>query len=293
MAKISKRARRYLLFSRWLDWIHPRPRAFCQAVWLGLLDADALNEITRFAYTGASGFESEEFNLYAGLWPWEAEAIRKFFVDCRNILVAGAGGGREVIALSKLGFNVTAFDFSDDLTNACRRNTEKAGVTAPVFDAPPDRLPDGLDVYDGIVLGRGFYHHIPGRKRRTAFLRGCRAHLKPNAPLFLSDFFTRPPQSRGFRRIQSIANIVRRFRRHPERVELGDWLSLCMQHAFVEAEIVSELTEAGFQSELYAVSPFDQESHLAHAVGRAMQDSVRLIDDYGTRRETDDGNGPR
>jgi SAM-dependent methyltransferase len=219
---------------------------------------------------GISGFDEEEFNIHQGLWHWESTAIRNNLQGHPRVLVAGAGGGREVIALARLGHEVTAFDFSNYLTTACRRNLQKAGYTARVLDAPPDRFPKGLDVYDALLIGRGFYHHIPRRKRRVEFLKEGRDRLKSGAPVLLSDFFTRSAGSRFYRRTEVIANLLRRLRNQMEKVELGDWLTNCMQHAFTREEIEGEFSEAGILMEEFVVSPFSKESHLAHAAGRTL-----------------------
>jgi hypothetical protein len=41
-----------------------------------------------------------------------------------------------------------------------------------------------------------------------------------------------------------------------------------MQHAFTREEIEQEFLDAGINLEIFAVSPFSEDSHLAHAVGR-------------------------
>lgn len=275
-------ARRYLRAAAHLAPLPPRPRAALQALWLGLMDAEALNEVTHLSYSGGTGFDSEEHNL-GGLWPWEEEVVRTHLGDCRTILVAGAGGGREAIALSRLGYEVTAFDFCSTLTAACRRHCDQSDPAVRVLDAPPDALPEGLGLYDGVVAGRGFYHHILGRRRRIGFLRGCREHLAAGGPLFLSDFFTRGDRSPTHRNIRLIANTVRRLRLIPETVELGDWLTDCVQHAFVQGEIESELKEAGFDPVVYAVSPIGDSSRLAHAVGIALPEAPGPSRAHGTR----------
>jgi hypothetical protein len=241
---------------------------FWRAIWLGILDSASLNEITWFLYENASDFDNEEFNLHQGFWQWELEAIRKYFPSQGRILIAGAGGGREVIAMTGLGFDVTAFDFSDRLTKACCKNLETAGCKARILNAPPNSLPEGLGVFDGIIVGRGFYHHIPGRKRRLSFLVDCWSHLDSEAPILISDFFIREPISRKYMRIQSNADFIRRIRFSSERVELGDWLTNAFQHAFTKDEIENELMDAYFRQVYYFISPFGPDSHLAHVLGR-------------------------
>lgn len=270
MAITSRRANLYLRSRQLLAWLPQKPLALVRAVWLGLLDADSLDRITLASYAGqgADGFESKAFN-FQGLWPWELDAVQTCFSGCRQILVAGAGGGREVIALARLGFQVTAVDFCTDLTDACRRHLHEAGLVARVLDAPPDRLPEGLDHVDGILVGRGFYHHIPCRARRIAFLRQCREHVRDDAPLLISDFFTRSIPSRGDDRTFAVADRIRRWRGSTQAVELGDFVSAAFGHTFVATEIESEMKEAGFRMEWCKPSPFGDGSRLAHAAGRS------------------------
>lgn len=268
MAGLSTRPSSICCFRTKVRRLPSRLRALYGAIRLGWLHSHGLNEITRLHYQRPNGFDAEAHNL-AGLWPWESDVVGSFFERRLRLLVAGAGGGREAIALALLGHDVTAFDFCDALVAACRRNMDRAGVKGRVLDAPPNRLPPGLGIYDGIFAGRGFYHHIPGRACRIAFLRSCREHLTAGGPLFISDFFTRPPADQSWVRKQRIANLIRACLREPERVECGDWLTDCMQHAFTPDEIELELRAAGFQLVRYADSPFGEGAHLAHAVGIA------------------------
>jgi 2-polyprenyl-3-methyl-5-hydroxy-6-metoxy-1,4-benzoquinol methylase len=268
--KTSKLAQGYINFSARYNWMPPKILLFARAVWLGILNADELNEITRFGYEHLWDFWSEEFNIQQGLWPWEAEVIQRFFLDSQHVLLAGAGGGREVIALTQLGLTVTAFDFSENLVEACLKNLKKSGLHADVYLAPAENLPTELHgkVFDRIILGRGFYHHIPEQRRRIEFLKNCSNHLETHSHLYISDFFTRQPNSRGLKITKFVADIFRRLRQNPSRVELGDWLSHAMQHAFVQDEIESEVREAGLLMELYAIPPFGPESQLAYLIAR-------------------------
>jgi len=248
--------------------MHPRLLFIPRALWLGFFNADQLNEITRYGYEYLSGFEREDFNIQQGLWDWEEKVVQTHLLKCKHILVTGAGGGREVIALARRGISVKGIDFSRNLVNSCIENISKAGVNARVFVCPPEGFPVELaeDFFDGIVIGRGFYHHIPERKRRIAFLTDCWSRMENGSPLFLSDFFTRSENSRAHYWTQRIASIVRRAKRNSRPAELGDWLSYSMQHAFTRDEIESELKAAGFSLKIYAISPFNSDSHLAHAV---------------------------
>ena len=100
-------------------------------------------------------------------------------------------------------------------------------------------------------------------------LRECRALLAAEAPIILSDFFTRSAEAASLHKIQQIANGVRTLRVASERVQLGDWLGGCLQHAFTQAQIETELRTSGLSMECYEVSPFGAGSRLAHLVDRA------------------------
>lgn len=271
IARTTALPRLYIASTRMLGWLPVKLSVLHRALWLGLFDADGLTEVTRLDYMGRSGFDDEAWNLNTGLWPWEAAAVSDSFPAGARLLVAGAGGGREVIALARQGFDVTGCDFSNDLTQACRRNVASAGLDAEVLDMRPNALPANLGSYDGVIVGRGFYHHIPTTQRRVAFLKACRAVLHDGAPLLLSDFHTR---SEAPSRVARVANVVRRLCGPPGEVEAGDWLSGSFQHAFTEIEVREELASAGFETVDYRQSPFDDTSRLAHAIARAAERST-------------------
>jgi len=224
-------------------------------VWLRLLDARDLDDITMNLYSSrvGAGFDGVKHNL-SPLWPWEENAFRQFLPLHANVLVAGAGGGREMIALAKAGHEVIGFDASNDLVVACRENLRRAGVSATIMDAAPGQVPSGLGVHDALVIGRGVYHHIPHRNRRMDFLRACRAHIETGSPLFVGDFLTRAEEQRSSR---------------PVRFERGDLVGSAFFHKFTRDEIVAELDQSGFDLVEFRVTPFEDGGGLAHAIARA------------------------
>ncbi len=263
------RVRIFLALSTRWDWLPQTLRAAHMAIWLGILDEDDLNVVTAGSYDVSSDFGSQSHNL-RGFFTEEEKVVRKLFPGTQSLLVAAAGGGREAIALAREGYEVTAFDSSEALTIACRANIIKAGVKATILDASPDSVPKGLGLYDGLLVGRGAYHHIPGRRRRIRFLKKCWAHLTHDAPVFLDDFFVLPVDSKGFEKTRRIARVVRWIRRSQEPIEIGDQLnSENFYHRFQRHEIEAELHEAGFRVELIAPTPWRDDPNLAHAVARS------------------------
>ena len=93
-----------------------------------------------------------------------------------------------MIALSRKGFSVTGFDPSSELVEAGQRNLAEAGVAADLLLGEPCCAPANLGVHDGLIIGRGAYHHIPGRDARIKFLRACCAHVKDQGLVLIGSF---------------------------------------------------------------------------------------------------------
>lgn len=239
---------------RLLETIH-------QGLWLGWMNRPALARATAAWYDATPRYADPSYNR-SGLLAWEEAALAARFQGCESILLAACGGGREARALAERGLEVTAFDCNERLVEACRANLADVAAPSSVLLTLPDEAPPNLGPHDALVVGWGGYMHIPGRARRTAFLRACRASLRGGAPVLLS-FFVRPESSRWFAWTRRIATVVRRLRFSAERVELGDALPGTFDHHFTEAEIREELVEAGFSLLTFHASPYP------HAVARS------------------------
>lgn len=233
----------------------PLARAAHSAAWLRLLDPDDLNALTLDSYSNAaaSGFEREDHNL-RGVWPWEEAAFDQFLAGRRRILVAGAGGGREMIALARAGHRVVGFDASADLAAACRAHLREAGVEGAMLTAPPGQVPADIGRHDGLVIGRGVYHHFPRRARRIEFLAACRAALEPGSPLVMGDVLTRSDDGA---------------RPSPRTIERGDHVGSAFFHYFTPRELADELGQAGFDLVEHRVTPFGDDTQLAHLIARS------------------------
>lgn len=225
-------------------------QALHQGLWLGLLEGADLHAATARFYALSNRYTGPYHNR-AGLLGWEAALVERYFGGCRTVLVGAAGGGREVVALARRGLAVDAFDCSPTLVAAAERVLAEEGLTARVQLAPPDRLPDGLGTYDGVILGWGSYSHVVGRPARVRLLRGLTGHLRAGGP-FLFSFQRRladPSAQRLFRWIHATARAVRAARRSRAPLELGDTLPDYFAHRFTRAEIEAEAAAAGLSVE--------------------------------------------
>jgi hypothetical protein len=233
-----------------------------QGLWLGFLERKDFNIITKMYFSSTGMYQEEEHNL-SGFWDWEEQIVNNFFKDCRTVLVGAAGGGREIIALSKRGINVEAFECNKDLVLYCSHLLEKYGILAKIVLSAPDHVPDDLGIYDGLIIGWAGYMHIVGYENRVQFLKECHEHVKPNSPIFLS-FWTRSESNVFDFHSTGIAKFIRFLRRNDEPIEIGDTIdSPGYYHRFTKDEIEKELKEAGFLLVFYS------ESGVPRAVGKA------------------------
>ncbi|KXK49322.1 MAG: hypothetical protein UZ13_03166 [Chloroflexi bacterium OLB13] len=236
--------------------------AVYQGIWLGLLSHAHLSEVTSQHYAKAETYHSDDYNLN-GLFDWEIGIYHRFFRDCQTILLGAAGGGREIVALSRLDKTVSAFECQPALLESARQLLKARSIDAEIILAKPDHVPESFGTFDGLILGWGGYTHIAGRDARIAFLKEFRTHVRAEGPILLS-FFVRRKESRMMRWTYRIAKVIRRIRFSRESVELGDTLYGPYDHHFKENEVKAELEAAGFELVYFADKPF------AHAVGRAV-----------------------
>jgi hypothetical protein len=162
--------------------------------WLGVLDKQSLQEIDDDYYKNSTKYLGESHNR-SGLFSWEEKAVQAYFSENRKIILIGAGGGRETLALGSLGFEVDAFECNLDLLDCARKLLEKEKIAATIQFCPRDHCPSGDRCYDGSIVGYGVYSYIQGWKGRVAFLKDLRARVQTNAPVLLS-FLRRMPSIR-------------------------------------------------------------------------------------------------
>ena len=157
--------------------------ALFDGVWLGLLDRTTRGLINQRSYDGESPFASSRYN-HCGLWEWERKAVSCYFRDCRRLLVSAAGGGREMLALCKLGFEVGGFECHSALENCANTLLAEAGFTSQVQLVARDQCPASGERYEGLILGWGSYSQIQGSAERIAFLTEMQVRYPSNRRCF-------------------------------------------------------------------------------------------------------------
>lgn len=241
--------------------LHRASSTALNGLWLGLLTRDDLHAVSEAEYGQRSFYRTAEYNR-RGLWEWESRAVDDHFASCKRLLVAAAGGGREVLALRRRGFEVDGFEAHPDLVHFANEFLEEEGQGDGIRLAAWDECPAYDMMYDGVIIGWGAYMHIRGRSRRVNLLRTLRQRVPRGAPILLS-FSTSERIPAMMRVATRIANVIARPLGR-DQVELGDWLEPAFTHYFTRETIGAELHDGGF--DLVHFAPDDS----GHAVGIAV-----------------------
>lgn len=242
--------------------------ALIDGLWLGALDRDRLSQLDEAHYetlvertaTATFSYADEHWNT-SGLQAWEGPVVERVFPRGARVVVTGAGGGREVLALLEHGYDAVGYEPHAGLVRAGSDLLARRGYPDRLREMQRDVFPPETGPFDALLIGWGSYMLSPGRERRVAFIRSARERMESGAPAMLS-FFVRSPSERDYVRLAAAANLVRRLR-GLEPAEVGDALRPNFVHHFTREELQAELVAAGFALESYEERPY------GHAVARA------------------------
>jgi hypothetical protein len=246
--------------------LQTRVGAAAMGLALGVLSPAQIRARTARYYEGGQrgghiDYATHRYNR-SGLERWEQDAVAGWFPPPpARVLVYGAGGGREVLALAGLGYDSDAFECHPRLVAAGNRLLAAECVPARITPLPEDQPPPvGLSPCDAAIIGWSTYSHVQGRHARVALLRGLHDACSPHAPLLLS-FFDRTRENFHFDIAATVGTAARRLR-GLEPVEEGDVLGHTWIHMFSQNSLRDELAGGGW--ELYHYAAHD----VAHAVAR-------------------------
>lgn len=233
---------------------------FHEILWLGIINKSLADKIDIRYYNDTFKYSQKQYNLQ-GLFEWEKTVVEQYYSKCKKILIGGAGGGREIVALSKLGYDVTGFESNAHLVEFGNILLKEVGIYKSIKLTKRDCCPDNNEQYDGIILGWGMYMLIPGKERRITLLKNLRNKIPPDSPILLS-FFSRKEEINIFGKITKHANFIRKlFRKQP--LQTGDRLQPNLVHYFTENELRNELEAGGFRLVDYSTMSYP------HAVAEA------------------------
>lgn len=224
-------------------------QALFEGFWMGVLSEGAVDAICEISYGSGANYTGGGY-LDSGLQFWEALAFQAWFGSSRRVLVAAAGGGREVIALTRLGVGADGFDCSRAMVAAGQRAMEERGIRATLEWAAPCCLPERFrggvqQDYDGLIVGWNGYTYISPPERRVRFLRELRSHVKPGSPILVS--VAMRAEGRVALWTTKVANAVRVITFRRPVFTPGATFPGRPRQQFTRKQLEDELAEAGFR----------------------------------------------
>ena len=212
--------------------------------WLGVMSEKSLDYSDELYYKRNKSYTNDKYNL-SGLFEWEKTIIEKHFSHAKNILLIAAGGGREALALSRLGFEVDSYECNPGLIEYGNGFLQRNGVEKKIKYLTRNTVPDEVKKYDGIIIGWGAFSHISGNRKRLSFLKALYQFMHNETPLMISFLWT-SKRDRRDKIIKSFSDFFRTFSRK-EKTEPGDKLEPDFIHYFTEEEIKNELIQSKFR----------------------------------------------
>jgi len=241
----------YLWSQRIFRAINGGSQALFEGLWMGLLPESVCDVISEKSYGDGKEYTNPT-HLDQGFFFWEKLLIVKHFPPGSRVLVAAAGGGRELIALVRNGFEAAGFECSHAMVEAGQRALAERGMAATLVWAPPSIAPALGCEFGGLIVGWNGYGYISPRARRIEFLKNLKQQLRPGLPVLVSAAI-RTPAARLPIWTPRVANAVRICTFRAPVFEPGDCFPGRPKMHFTRRQLERELTEAGFAvREFYA-----------------------------------------
>jgi hypothetical protein len=239
----------YLWSHRLFRILHGGLQVLFEGFWMGLLPESVYDVISEKSYGEGTSYTNPSY-LDLGLHFWEDLAVRTYFPHGSRVIVAAAGGGRELIALERRGFQAAGFECSHAMVEAGKRALAQRGIAATLDWAPPSVVPPMKGPFDALIVGWNGYCYISPRARRLTFLKDLRGYLRPGSPVLVSTAIRHPP-SRVLEWTPRVANALRICTFRAPVFEPGDSFPGRPKLHFIRRQLERELKEAG-----YAITTF-------------------------------------
>jgi SAM-dependent methyltransferase len=209
-----------------------------------ILRPEELMEQARTAYNIAIRDYSNNGHIGQGLLPWEKLAVDKYARKKGSFLVLGCGGGRDAIALARMGFKVTAIDSLEEMLKAARENASREGVEIDLKPGDFANLSMPGAKFDYCILTDIMYSSIPSSRLRVKALSKIAAVLDEGGVLITHFFFGEKRRERLF----GLRKLTARLVSGNTEYAPGDQIfSFGFAHIFsADSEITDEALRAGF-----------------------------------------------
>ena len=122
---------------------------------------------------------------FEGLRKWERSIVDRFMTPGK-VLSIGCGGGREVFALEKCGYEITGIDVSKEQIEGAKKARDEINSTAQFTLYDGRQIPFGNSYFDAITLWSQVIGNVPGAEQRLSLIWECYRVLDKDGILSLS-----------------------------------------------------------------------------------------------------------
>jgi hypothetical protein len=222
-----------------------------------------LDHYNDLAYGGTDAYRPETDSFREYLFPWEESVVRTFFPEPpARLLIGGAGGGREPLALAQLGYEIVAFDPSETLVSSlAARAPAPVTVRAGAYEEMGALFPEG-ERFDAAIVGWGSFSHLRNEQARIETLRSF--SRLTSGPILVSFLAVKGGASPRLQRLRRL--LPRRADRDPEDVFA---VTIGFYHPVDEGEVRSLAKQAGL--EILHLSFDERDTNWPHVVFRRPQ----------------------
>ncbi|MEW6170004.1 MAG: methyltransferase domain-containing protein [Candidatus Omnitrophota bacterium] len=182
-----------------LDTFLSKLKGFLKSLFAVVLTPESLIKYNRACYG-----EDRKLKIFGvdkisdGLYDAEKEFIEKYNFKKNKCLILGCGGGREAIALAKLGIDVIGVDFVKEMVDMAMENSLRSEIRMKFVIGDFTNLFFKQFSFDLSMITSCMYGSIPTRERRISFLKEVKKALKEGAKLYISFWGMGPKDNNRF-----------------------------------------------------------------------------------------------
>lgn len=147
--------------------------AFHSGFWLGALGKKGIAYSDELHYRKNTIYVKDEYNE-KGLYDWEQYIVENHFADVKTIMLIAAGGGREVIGLSRMGFRVDAFECNPALVEYGNKLLKNNKIESSINHLPRTRFLHKQRLTMPSLLAGGLIRILRGGRQELNSLRICK-----------------------------------------------------------------------------------------------------------------------
>ncbi|WP_075591050.1 class I SAM-dependent methyltransferase [Labilibacter marinus] len=184
-----------------------------EGFWLSVLSEDELNKSIISFYKRNKQYTQDE-QTTKGLFNWEKNIANNIPIKNARIVVLGAGGGRECLALNRLGYKLSGYESDKKMVEYAQKYFANLEIDIAFNHIPINTIPHSkCDIF---WFGWGMYTHIFSQERRVQMLCDVKKQIPQNGYIIISYW----KENREFTRRKIIENMTKKINRRP--VEAGE-----------------------------------------------------------------------